>query len=100
MDLCTPELKQKLTPIRERIKEMDDKKAAALKVGGLSFMIYWLWCINQGAKQPAKPATAAAKEIKYEPYDFPDGECGCGQYCCIYQPHPQTEVATTVDTTI
>ena len=34
MDLCTPELKQKLTPIRERIKEIDDKKAAAMKVGG------------------------------------------------------------------
>ena len=37
MDLCTPELKTKLTPIRERIKEMDDKKAAALKVGGAKF---------------------------------------------------------------
>jgi len=34
MDLCTTELKEKLTPIRERMKEMEDKKAAAMKVGG------------------------------------------------------------------
>jgi len=33
MDLCTPELKQKLTPVRERIKEIEDKKAASMKVG-------------------------------------------------------------------
>ncbi|XP_065890713.1 ubiquitin carboxyl-terminal hydrolase 14-like [Dysidea avara] len=69
MDLCTPELKQKLTPIRERIKEIDDKKAAAMK----------------GAKQPAKPATDTAKEIKYEPYDFPDdrGSSNSGYYNLI-----------------
>ena len=32
MELCTPELQKKLTPMREKIKEIDDKKAATLKV--------------------------------------------------------------------
>lgn len=32
MELCTPELQEKLTPIRDKIKEIDDKKAASLKV--------------------------------------------------------------------
>lgn len=32
MDLCTPELQKKLAPMRDKIKEADDKKAATMKV--------------------------------------------------------------------
>ena len=32
MELCTPELQEKLTPMRDKMKEVEDKKAASLKV--------------------------------------------------------------------
>ena len=32
MDLCTPELQKKLSPMRDRIKEIEDKKVASAKV--------------------------------------------------------------------
>ena len=39
MELCTPELQEKLAPIRDKIKEIDDKKAASLKVSKTDAML-------------------------------------------------------------
>lgn len=98
MDLCTPELQKKLTPMRERIKEVEDKKAASAKVSKADAIVQRVieGRNNQAAKEPAK----AQKDIKYEPYDFPDGKDRCNLYDKHHQPHPQIKEATTVDTTI
>ncbi|XP_071807756.1 ubiquitin carboxyl-terminal hydrolase 14-like [Asterias amurensis] len=67
-DLCTPELKEKLLPIRGKFKEMEDRKleeAAKLK--------------QAGNKAPPSEKTESAKLL---PYDFPDdvGSNNSGYY--------------------
>lgn len=47
MELCTPELQKKLTPVRDRIKEIEDKRATSLKVSKADTTAYVVeMCIN------------------------------------------------------
>lgn len=77
MELCTPELQKKLAPMRDKIKEMDDKKAASLKVSTVEG--HWS-VIDVSTTQVAKQLAKAQKDVKYEPYDFPDGMNGRGLF--------------------
>lgn len=63
-ELCTSELQEKMLPIRSRFKDMEDKKLE-----------------KQQQKQVLKKADAK-KEVKYEPFSFPDdvGSNNSGYY--------------------
>ncbi|XP_069813819.1 ubiquitin carboxyl-terminal hydrolase 14 [Dendropsophus ebraccatus] len=60
-ELCTPELQEKMVPYRSKFKELEDKKDSG---------------------QPSKGNQIAQKEVKYEPFSFPDdvGSNNCGYY--------------------
>ncbi|XP_068093337.1 ubiquitin carboxyl-terminal hydrolase 14 [Hyperolius riggenbachi] len=59
-ELCTPELQENMVPYREKFKDVDDKVST----------------------QVAKTKQGAQKEVKYEPFAFPDdvGSNNCGYY--------------------
>ena len=46
LELCTPELQQKLAPMRDKIKETDDKKAASLKVSKTATTFAMLYVVH------------------------------------------------------
>ncbi|KAM8967783.1 ubiquitin carboxyl-terminal hydrolase 14 isoform 2-T2 [Pelodytes ibericus] len=58
-ELCTPELQEKMISYRSKFKELDDKKV-----------------------QPQKTSQVAQKEVRFEPFAFPDdvGSNNCGYY--------------------
>jgi len=41
MELCTPELQEKLAPMRDKMKEMEDKKAVSLKVSKTNATLHY-----------------------------------------------------------
>uniref|UniRef100_A0A8B9P6Q2 Ubiquitin carboxyl-terminal hydrolase n=1 Tax=Apteryx owenii TaxID=8824 RepID=A0A8B9P6Q2_APTOW len=62
-ELCTPELQEKMVSYRSKFKDLEDKK------------------VNQQPKNSSK-SDGAQKEVKYEPFSFPDdtGSNNCGYY--------------------
>ncbi|XP_020826333.1 ubiquitin carboxyl-terminal hydrolase 14 isoform X2 [Phascolarctos cinereus] len=54
-ELCTPELQEKMVSFRSKFKDLEDKK------------------VNQQPKTSSKSG-GAQKEVKYEPFSFPDDE--------------------------
>lgn len=66
-ELCSPELQEKLVPVRDKFKEMEDRnlelaqKAKDAAKGGI---------------KSAAVTTEPKKDVKYLPYDFPD-DIGC-----------------------
>ncbi|XP_073535235.1 ubiquitin carboxyl-terminal hydrolase 14 [Phyllobates terribilis] len=60
-ELCTPELQEKMVPYRSKFKDLEDKKVSG---------------------QPPKVSQVKQKEVKYEPFSFPDdiGSNNCGYY--------------------
>ncbi|KAM5157962.1 ubiquitin carboxyl-terminal hydrolase 14 [Mantella aurantiaca] len=60
-ELCTPELQEKMVSFRSKFKELED---------------------NKGSVQGAKANKGAQKEVKYEPFAFPEdvGSSNCGYY--------------------
>ncbi|XP_063779640.1 ubiquitin carboxyl-terminal hydrolase 14 [Pseudophryne corroboree] len=59
-ELCTPELQEKMVPYRSKFKDLDDKVS----------------------DQAPKVIQVAKKDVKYEPFAFPDdvGSNNCGYY--------------------
>ncbi|XP_074677229.1 ubiquitin carboxyl-terminal hydrolase 14 isoform X1 [Strix aluco] len=62
-ELCTPDLQEKMVSYRSKFKDLEDKK------------------VNQQPKNSSK-SDGAQKEVKYEPFSFPDdiGSNNCGYY--------------------
>ncbi|OXB58409.1 hypothetical protein ASZ78_007777 [Callipepla squamata] len=62
-ELCTPDLQEKMVSYRSKFKDLEDKK------------------VNQQPKNLSK-SDGAQKEVKYEPFSFPDdiGSNNCGYY--------------------
>ncbi|PKU40798.1 rho-associated protein kinase 1 [Limosa lapponica baueri] len=62
-ELCTPDLQEKMVSYRSKFKDLEDKK------------------VNQQPKNSTK-SDGAQKEVKYEPFSFPDdiGSNNCGYY--------------------
>lgn len=60
-DLCTPEQQEKMASYRSKFKDLEDKNAPG---------------------QPPKVSQVAKKDVKYEPFCFPDdvGSNNCGYY--------------------
>ena len=73
-EFCSPELQQKLTPVRQKFKEVEDKLIAeADRKKTASILGSEEGSENKESNEPITMEVDEAK-IEYEPYSFDDGE--------------------------